>query len=81
MDSINNFQQGMSDPDLFTGALKNIVTDVFMVIDPLKLKQEEKEFGPYLRYLRKSSVSVPSQETVASMSHYFIHDGLFYKTN
>ena len=44
---LNEIQPVESDRELFTSA-----TDVFMSIDPEKLKQaQQAEFGPYLEYL------------------------------
>ena len=65
-----------SDRELFTSA-----TDVFMPIDPEKLRQaQQAEFGPYFEYLCDPKKRPPSSESRTSMSYYSENGGLLYRS-
>ena len=59
---LDEIQPVESDRELFTSA-----TDVFMSIDPEKLKQaQQDEFGPYFEYLCDPKERPPSNESKTS---------------
>ena len=65
-----------SDRELFTSA-----TDVFMSIDPEKLRQaQQAEFGPYFEYLCDPKKRSPSSESRTSMSYYSENGSLLYRS-
>ena len=65
-----------SDRELFTST-----TDVFMSIDPEKLRQAQQgEFGPYFEYLCDQKKRPRSSESRTSMSYYSENRGLLYRS-
>ena len=71
--NLDEIQPVESDRELFTSA-----TDVFMSIDPEKLRQaQQAEFGPYFEYLGDPKKRPPSSESRTSMS-YYSETGAFY---
>ena len=63
--NLDEIQPVESDRELFTSA-----TDVFMSIDPEKLRQaQQAEFGPYFEYLGDPKKRPPSNESRTSMSY------------
>ena len=71
--NLDEIQPVESDRELFTSA-----TDVFMSIDPEKLRQaQQAEFGPYFEYLCDPKKRPPSNESRTSMS-YYSENGAFY---
>ena len=34
-----------------------------------KLKEQAKEFGPYIQYIMEENAPIPEEETIASMRH------------
>ena len=63
--NLDEIQPVESDRELFTSA-----TDVFMSIDPEKLRQtQQAEFGPYFEYLCDPKKRPPSSESRTSMSY------------
>ena len=63
--NLDEIQPVESDRKLFTSA-----TDVFMSIDPEKLRQSQlAEFGPYFEYLCDPKKRPPSSESRTSMSY------------
>ena len=77
MDNLTQIEPVMSDRDLLSAEPSHIsATNVFMSLDPDKLKEEQqREYGPYLRYLTDDDAPLPPQETIASMSYYFLKEG------
>ena len=56
-------------------------TDVFMSIDPEKLRQaKQAEFGPYFEYLCDPKKRPPSNESRTYMSYYSENGGLLYRS-
>ena len=73
--NLDGIQPVESDHELFTSA-----TDVFMSIDPEKLrKAQQAEFGPYFEYLFDLKKRPPSSESRTSMSYYSENGGLLYR--
>ena len=73
--NLDQVQPVESDRKLFTSA-----TDVFMSIDPEKLRQaQQAEFGPYFEYQSDPKKRPPSSESRTSMSYYSKNGGLFYR--
>ena len=65
-----------SDRELFTSA-----TDVFMSIDPEKLRQaQQAEFGANFEYLPDPKKRPPSSKSRMPMSYYSENGGLLYKS-
>ena len=63
--NLDEFQPVESDRELFAGA-----TDVFMSIDPEKLRQAQQgEFRPYFEYISDPKKQPPSSESRTSMSY------------
>ena len=61
--NLDEIQPVESDRELFTSA-----TDVFMSIDPKKLRQaQQAEFAPYYEYLCDSKKRPPSNETCSTI--------------
>ena len=74
--NLDEIQPVESDRELFTSA-----TDVFMSIDPEKLRQaQQAEFGPYFEYLCDPKKRPPSKESRTSMSYYSENGGLLYRS-
>ena len=74
--NLDEIQPVESDRELFTSA-----TDVFMSIDPEKLRQaQQAEFGPYFEYLCDPKKRPPSNESRTSMSYYSENGGLLYRS-
>ena len=74
--NLDEIQPVESDRELFTSA-----TDVFMSLDPEKLRQaQQAEFGPYFEYLCDPKKRPPSNESRTSMSYYSENGGLLYKS-
>ena len=61
-------------------AAANISTDVFMSIDPEKLRQaQQAEFGPYFEHLCDPKKRLPSSLSRTSLSHYSQNGDLIYR--
>ena len=74
--NLDEIQPVESNRELFTCA-----ADVFMSIDPEKLRQaQQAEFVPYLEYLSDSKKRPPSSESRTSMSYYSENGGLLYRS-
>ena len=74
--NLDEIQPDESDRKLFTSA-----TDVFMSIDPEKLRQaQQAEFRPYFEYLSDPKKQPPSSESRTSMSYYSENGGLLYRS-
>ena len=74
--NLDEIQPVESDREPFTSA-----TDVFMSIDPEKLRQaQQAEFGPYFEYLCDPKKRPPSNESRTSMSYYSENGGLLYRS-
>ena len=74
--NLDEIQPVESDRELFTSA-----TDVFMSIDPEKLRQaRQAEFGPYFEYLSDPKKRPPSSESRMSMSYYSENGGVLYRS-
>ena len=74
--NLDEVQPVESDRNFFTSA-----TDVFMSIDPEKLRQaQQAEFGPYFEYLSHPKKRPPSRESRTSMSYYSENGGLLYRS-
>ena len=73
--NLGEIQPVESDRERFTSA-----TDVFMSIDPEKLRQtQQAEFGPYFEYLCDPKKRPPSSESRTSMLYYSENGGLLYR--
>ena len=71
--NLDKIQPVETDRERFTSA-----TDVFMSIDPEKLRQAQQvEFGPYFKYLSDPKKQTPSSESRTSMSYYNENEGLY----
>ena len=71
--NLDEIQPVESDRELFASA-----TDVFMSINPEKLRQaQQTEFGPYFEYLSDPKKQPPSSESSTSMSYYSENGGLY----
>ena len=69
--NLDEIQPVESDRKLFTS-----VTDVFISIDPEKLRQaQQAEFGPYFEYIFDPKKRLPSSESRTSMSYYSENGG------
>ena len=74
--NLDKVQPVESDRERFTSA-----TDLFMSIDPEKLRQaQQAEFGPYFEYLCDPKKRPPSNESRTSMSYYSENGGLLYRS-
>ena len=74
--NLDEIQPVESDRKLFTSA-----TDVFMSIDPEKLRQaQQAEFGPYFEYLCDPKKRPPSNESKTSMSYCSENGGLLHRS-
>ena len=74
--NLDEIQPVESDRELFTSA-----TDVFMSINPEKLRQaQQAEFGPYFEYLCDPKKRPPSSESRTSRSYYSGNEGLLYRS-
>ena len=74
--NLDEIQPVESDRELFTSA-----TDVFMSMDPEKLRQaQQAEFGPYFEYLCDPKKRPPVSESRTSMSYYSENGGLLYRS-
>ena len=74
--NLDDIQPVESDRELFTSA-----TDIFMSIDPQKLRQaQQAEFGPYVEYLSGPKKQSPSSESRTSMPYYSENGGLLYRS-
>ena len=74
--NLDEIQPVESDRERFTSA-----TDVFMSIDPEKLRQaQQAEFGPYFEHLCDPKKRPPSNESRTSMSYYSENGGLLYRS-
>ena len=72
--NLDEIQPVESDRKLFT---INSSTDVFMSIDPEKLRQaQQAEFGAYFKYLSDPKKQPPRSESGTSMSYYRENGGL-----
>ena len=82
MDNMNSIAPVMSDRELFLTEDKHIsATHLFMSIDPDKVRAaQEAEYAPYMQYLRDDSAALPPRETTATMSYFFLNQGLLYKS-
>ena len=74
--NLDEVQPVESDRKNFTSA-----TDVFMSIDPEKLRQpQQAEFGPYFEYLSDPKKQPSSNESRTSMSYYSENGSLLYRS-
>ena len=74
--NLDEIQPVEGDRELFTSA-----TDVFMSIDPEKLRQaQQAEFEPYFEYLSDPRKLPPSSESRTSISYYSETGGLLYRS-
>ena len=74
---LDEIQPVKSDRELFTSA-----TDIFMSIDPEKLRQaQQAEFGPYFEYLCDPKKQPASSESRTSMSYHSENGGLLYRSH
>ena len=74
--NLDEIKPAESDRKRFTSA-----TDVFMSIDPEKLRQaQQAEFGPPLEYLCDPKKRPPSSESRSSLSYYSENGGLLYRS-
>ena len=74
--NLDKIQPVESDSELLTSA-----TDVFMSIDPEKLRQaQQAEFGTYFEYLCNPKKRPPSSKSRTSMSYYSEKGGLLYRS-
>ena len=74
--TLDEVQPVESDRERFTSA-----TDVFMSIDPEKLREAQlAEFGPYFEYVSDPKKRPPSSESRTSMSYYSKNRGLLYRS-
>ena len=74
--NLDEIQPVESNRELFISA-----TDVFMSIDPEKLRQaQQAEFGPYFEYLCDPKKRQPSSESRTSTSYYSENGGLLYRS-
>ena len=72
--NLDEMQPVESDREPFTSA-----TDVFMSVDPEKLRQaQQAKFGPYFEYLSDPKKQPPSSESGTSMSYYSENGVLLY---
>ena len=75
--NVDEIQLVESDRELFTTA-----TDVFMSIDPEKLRQaQQAEFGPYFEYLSDPKKQPPSSESRTPMSYYSENESILYRSH
>ena len=75
--NLDEIQPVESDLELFTSA-----TDVFMSIDPEKLRQvQQAEFGPYFEYICDPKKRPPSSESRTSTSYCSENGGLLYRSH
>ena len=74
--NLDKVQPVESGRELFTSA-----TDVFMSIDPEKIRQaQQAEFGPYFEYISDPKKQPSPSESRTSMSYYSENGGLLYKS-
>ena len=72
--NLDETQPVESDRELFTSAI-----NVFMLIDPEKLKQtQQAEFGPYFEHFSDPKKQPPSSESRTPMSYHSENRGLLY---
>ena len=74
--NLDKIQPSESDREFSTSA-----TDVFLSIDPEKLRQaQQADFGPYFEYLSDPKKQPPSGESRMFMSYYSENGGLLYRS-
>ena len=74
--NLDEIQPVESDRELFTSE-----TDIFMSIDPEKLRQAQRAvFGPYFEYLSDPKKQPPSSKSRTSMSYYSENGGLLHRS-
>ena len=82
-EKLDNLQPVQSDRELFT--VKSVYvssSSVFISVDQKKLLEEQaKEYGPYIQYIMDKDAPIPEKETITSMSHYSVKDGVLYKSH